>query len=311
MLSYPGSYKNLPAPHEAPREPVQGVGVEEQARTAQLRRPNEGVLHLVLRRVGQRTVLQECYFQVPLQVLRPLYLDDVGTAYVYLVSPCGGVVGGDIYSMTVVVEAGARLCLTTPSATKLYATSGLPARQQLDITLHAGAVLEYLPEQIIPFAQAAFQQHMTVRLGPGACALAMEIVAPGRLARGEAFAYRDYDSRVCIEATSGQVLLRERTRLRPGWQRLDGPGVFEGFNYLGTFYALVEGRALAPELVEHVHTLLAGRTGLLGGATMLAHGGIAVRVLGADHMTVSQALHEVWDVLRRALLGYPAVVWRK
>jgi urease accessory protein len=90
--------------------------------------------------------------------------------------------------------------------------------------LHAGAVLEYLPEQIIPFAQAAFQQHMTVRLGPGACILAMEIVAPGRLARGEAFAYRDYDSSVCIEAAPGQVLLRERTRLRPGCQRLDRPG---------------------------------------------------------------------------------------
>ena len=170
-----------------------------------------------MRRVGKRTALQECYFQVPLQVLRPLYLDDVGTAYVYLVSPCGGVVGGDNYSITVVVEAGARVCLTTPSATKLYATPGVPARQQLDITVHAGAVVEYLPEQIIPFAQAAFQQHMSVRLGPGACILAMEIIAPGRLARGEAFAYRDYDSSVCIvEAASGQVMLRERTRLRPG-----------------------------------------------------------------------------------------------
>ena len=65
------------------------------------------------------------------------------------------------------------------------------------------------------------------------------------------------------------------------------------------------------ELVEQLHTLLACRAGLLGSATMLPHGGIAVRVLGVDHMTVSRALHEVWDVLRRALLGYPAVVWRK
>jgi urease accessory protein UreH len=116
---------------------------------------------------------------------------------------------------------------------------------------------------------------------------------------------------VCIEAASGQVLLRERTRLRPRWQCLDGLGLFEGYDYLGTFYALVEGKILSTELVEHLHMLLACRAGLLGSATMLAHGGIAVRVLGVDHMTVSRALHEVWDVLRRALLGYPAVVWRK
>ena len=311
LLSYSDSHKSLPAPDQAQERLVQRVGIGGQVSAAQPRRPNEGALRLVLRRAGQRTVLQECYFQVPLQVLRPLYLDDVGTAYVYLVSPCGGVVGGDIYSMTVVVEPEACVCLTTPSATKLYATLGLPARQQLDITLHAGAVLEYLPEQIIPFAQAAFQQHLTVRLGPGACILAMEIVAPGRLARGEAFAYRDYDSSVCIEDPSGQVVLRERTRLRPGWQRLDGPGLFEGYNYLGTFYAVVEGRTLSTDLVEHLHTLLACCTGLRGSATMLAHGGIVIRVLGADHTTVNRALYEVWDVLRRALLGYPAVVWRK
>ncbi len=236
----------------------------EQVRAAQPRRPNEGVLHLVLQRVGQRTVLQECYFQVPLQVLRPLYLDDVGTAYVYLLSPCGGVVGGDVYSMTVVVEAGARACLTTPSATKLYATSGAPAQQRLDITLQADAVLEYLPEQMIPFAQAVFHQQITVRLGAGACVMLMEIVAPGRVAR-----------------------------------------------YLGTFYALVEGTILPTPLVERLHALLVCRRRFLGSATQLAHGGIAVRVLGEDHTTVSQALYEVWDVLRRELLGYPAVVWRK
>jgi len=103
---------------------------------------------------------------------------------------------------------------------------------------------------MIPFAQAAFRQQTTVRLGAGACVLLMEIIAPGRLARGEAFAYRDYDSSVCIEAASGQMLLRERTRLRPGWQRLDGAGLFEGYSYLGTLYALVEGTSLPAEVVE-------------------------------------------------------------
>jgi urease accessory protein len=200
-------------------------------------------------------VLHECYFQVPLQVLRPVYLDDVGTAYLYLVSPCGGVVGGDVYTMTVVVEAQARCCLTTPAATRLYATAGAPARQRLDVTLHAGAVLEYVPAQIIPFAQAAFHQETRVRLGPGACFMLGEIVAPGRLARGEAFAYRDYDARVCIVDAQERVLLYERTRLRPGWQRLDGPGLFENYAYLGTFYVLVEGTALPATLVEHLHAL--------------------------------------------------------
>ena len=76
LLSYPDNYKSLPAPYQAPRWPGQGARVREQVSVARQRRPNEGALHLVLRRAGQRTVLQECYFQVPLQVLRPLYLDE-------------------------------------------------------------------------------------------------------------------------------------------------------------------------------------------------------------------------------------------
>jgi urease accessory protein len=213
--------------------------------------------------------------------------------------------------MTIVVAEAARGCLTTPSATRIYATAGAPARQQLDITLEAGAVLEYLPEQVIPFAQAAFHQHTRVRLGPGACLLWGEIIAPGRLARGEVFAYRDYDASLNIADAQGCVILRERTRLRPGWQRLDGPGLFEGYLYLGTFYACVEGTVLPTALVERLHTLLAERPGLMGSATLLPHGGIAVRVLGADHSTIQAALHAVWDTLRQEILGYPALVWRK
>jgi urease accessory protein len=178
------------------------------------------------------------------------------------------------------------------------------------MTLQAGAVLEYLPEQTIPYAQAAFQQHLHVQLGAGACVLAQEIVAPGRLARGEAFAYREYDSGVSITDAAGHQLVRERLRLRPGGQGVAGLGVFEEYTYLGTFYALVEGTLLPAALVERLHTLLAGWPGMLGGATQLAHGGIAVRVLGTEHAPVQQALHAVWDMLRQELLGYPAVVWR-
>ncbi len=277
---------------------------------ARARQANEGRLQLVLRRSGPRTVVQECFFQVPLQVMRPVYLDDTGTAYVYVLSPCGGVVGGDCYRTTVVVQAAGRVCLTTPSATKLYATLGQSAQQHVDITLHAGAVLEYLPEQIIPFAQSMFQQDMVVRLGPGACVFVLEIVAPGRRAMGEAFAYQEYASNVQVQDAQGQVLLRERTRLRPRWRGLDGAGLFEGYDYMGSLYVLREGDRLAAELGEHVHTRLAACPRLRGSASLLEHGGLAVRVLGATHAVVKQALYEVWDILRRALLGYPAVLWR-
>jgi urease accessory protein len=287
----------------------EGLGHGDEL-AAHQQRPNDGVLQLVLRRVGARTVVQDCYYHVPLQVLRPVYLDHTGTAYVYLLNPGGGVLGGDTYTIAVTLGAGAHACLTTPSATRLYAAPGAATRQHIEFTLHAGAVLTYLPEQTIPFANAAFQQQMTIRLGPGARVFLGDILAPGRLARGERFAYREYCTSLRIENAQGRVILLERMRLQPQSQSLDGPGALEGYAYLGTFYALHEGMSLPPALADHLHDLLLCQRRIIGSATLLEHGGLAVRLLGEDHSSTCQALYTIWDTLRQHMLGYPAVSHR-
>ena len=286
---------------------------DNEEQVTESRRPlNRGVVELSLRQSGQRTVVRDAYFRTPLQIMRPYYLDDTGTAYIYLLSPGGGVVGGDRYAIRVTLEAGARACMTTASATKLYASPDSMARQRFEVILQAGAVFEYLPEQIIPFARSAFHQEMSVHLGSGAVAVLMEIVAPGRLARGEAFAYRDYSSGLSVLDAQGRVLLRERTRLQPpSWDGGSGLGLLEGFNYLGTLYVLSESCGAAGELADDLHRLVADRPRCIGGATALERGGAVVRLLAEDHATVSCTLHAVWDRARRCLLGYPAVRWRK
>jgi urease accessory protein len=239
-----------------------------------------------------------------------VYLDDTGMAYVYLLNPCGGVLGGDTYRITVALESGAQAYLTTPSATRIYAAPGAAAQQQLAFTLADRAVLAYLPGQTIPFANAAFRQSLRIRLGRHAWAFVGEILAPGRWACGECFAYREYCSEVCVETAPGRVLLLERTRLQPAHQRLAAAGLLEGYRYLGTFYALGTGEALPDSVVERLHLLLAGQPHLIGGATLLEAGGLAVRWLGMEHSSMSHVMYAVWDVLRRHVLGCPAVPCR-
>ena len=273
---------------------------------------NRGVVELSLRRSGPITVVGDAYFRAPLQVMRPHYLDETGTAYIYLLSPGGGVVGGDRYEVTITLENGARACVTTASATKIYDSAGRTARQSFDVFLQAGTVFEYLPEQIIPFAGSVFRQDMKVRLGHGALAVLAEIVAPGRLARGEAFSYDDYSSGLSVADSEGRLLLRDRTRLQPkNWIAGSGLGLLEGYTYLGTLYVLGESCGAPGVLVDDLHGLLAGLQRGIGGATALERGGVVVRLLAEDHETVSRALHAVWNEVRRRLLGYPAVRWRK
>ena len=286
-------------------------GNEEQV-TENRRLLNRGVVELSLQQSGQRTVVRDAYFRTPLQIMRPYYLDDTGTAYIYLLSPGGGVVGGDRYEITVTLATGSRACMTTASATKLYASPDRMAHQRFEVVLQSETVFEYLPEQIIPFARSAFHQDMSVRLGNGAVAVLAEIVAPGRLTRGEAFAYRDYSSGLSVTDAQGRTLLRERTRLQPlRWDAGNGLGLLEGFHYLGTLYVLSESCGAPGDLADDLHDFVADRRRCIGGATALERGGFVVRLLAEDHGTVSRVLHAAWDRVRRRLLGYPAVRWRK
>lgn len=269
----------------------------------------EGILQLAVRQVAARTVLHDCYFRVPLQVMRPFYLDDTGTAYLYLITPCGGVVGGDCYTLQMTLQAGARLCVSTPSATKIYATRGPIARQRLEVFLEAGAVFEYLPEQTIPFANSAFHQETLLHLGAGACAIWLDLVAPGRQGRGERFQYHEYSSEVQVRDHQGKLCLRERLRLQPQQHSLQA--LFEQYAYLGTFYAIAEGRHLPLTLAEALHQQLAESPEVLGSASILPYGGLAVRVVSTKHTPVERALYTVWDTVRQEMLGYSAVRLRK
>ena len=269
-------------------------------------KPNQGMLQLVLGQSGRRTTIKDCYYHVPLQVLRPAYRDDTGMAYIYLLNPCGGVVGGDRFDLSITLQSGAHAYVTTPSATKLYPSSDEAARQTISFTLAPDAVLVYMPEQTIPFADADFEQRIHLQMAPGATAFLGDILAPGRIARGETFDYCNYDSQLRIDSMAGEPLLEEHIRLRPRQQRLTHLALFEGYAYLTSFYAVGLDQIQAAQLTGRVQAQLDGEQHLLGGATELPHGGVAVRLLSHDHRSASAALHTVWDTVRRYIYGCPA-----
>ena len=120
-----------------------------------------------LERRGRSTFLAQSRFTLPLQALTPLETDD-GTAFLMLLNPTGGVLGGDHLSTEIIQEPGAHVCLATPSATRVYRTAGRPAVLETAIKLGEGSTLEYLPDHVIPHANSALRQSLRVEMGPAA-----------------------------------------------------------------------------------------------------------------------------------------------
>lgn len=172
-----------------------------------------GVLRLRLASRCGRTVVADQYWRMPLQVMPPSYQDDDDEAYVYLLNPTGGIVQGDRLDTAVTVESGARCVLSTQSATKIYRMDDDQAEEATRLALRGDAVLEYLPDQIIPFAGSRFVRHTRVELDRESTLILTEVLAAGRVARGERFAFTQLG--VELELWVGaELTLVDRSRSR-------------------------------------------------------------------------------------------------
>lgn len=244
----------------------------------------------------------------------PFYLDAAaaGMAFVYVQNPTGGVFAGDHLIASVIAEAGARVHLTTQSATKLYRTEDAPARQELRFVLGAGAYVEHLPDPLIPQAGSRFSQDMSVELGPDAMFVAVETVAPGRRARGERFAYDLLELRTSVRR-GARELCAERLRLEPRRAPPNRPGVLGDAEYLVSLIALAPDRDVAA-LAAAIGDALAGHAGagVRGAAGELPNGaGALARILAPDAVAADHALRSAWAAARLVLIGLPLPERRK
>ena len=148
-----------------------------------------GRAELRFSRRGQRTILQRHYTTLPARIIRPFYAEDDSRAYIYLLTPTGGMLGGDSLDIHIILEPEAEVCLTTASATKVHPATDAPAEQSLLIELAPGSSMEYLPEPTILFREARWRQHTVVRRAPDSRLLLLEGWSAGRVARGEVFQF--------------------------------------------------------------------------------------------------------------------------
>src|SRR5579862_3678131 len=136
------------------------------------------------------TVLAASSQEPPLKVVRAFRLGD-SSALVHLHNVSGGLLGGDELAMSLVISEKAQAQVTTTGATRIYRSraDAAPAIQRINVHVGQNACLEYLPDPIIPFASSRFTQDTKIQLDAGSGLFWWEVLAPGREAREELFAY--------------------------------------------------------------------------------------------------------------------------
>ncbi|MDB6139069.1 MAG: urease accessory protein UreD, partial [Verrucomicrobiaceae bacterium] len=183
---------------------------DDQGRTVLAKREHEGAFHL-----------SKSYW-------------DGHVLMVQWVNPTAGVFAGDVLESDVAVGPGASLLVTTPSATRIHTciSAEQPAgRQQQRFQVAKGGWLEVQPEWLIPQRGSAFRQITEIELEKGGGLFYAELLAPGRIAHGEALLFEELDLRLRLKV-GGKLVVQERLyataqRLWP-LQGSDGLPLFVG-----------------------------------------------------------------------------------
>jgi urease accessory protein len=264
-------------------------------------------LHLAFSVLNGRTHLHCAQQDPPWKVVRA-FPNPADESLVHLNNVSGGVFGGDGLNLQVEVGPAAAAQITTTGSTRIYRPSESSTDALLISKIHVseGALLEYLPDSIIPFRDSRCEQRTEVRLEPAATLFWWEIIAPGRLARGESFAYASLRTRYSIWS-QGRPIYIDRMHLRPQLAKPSSLARMGKFHYLTSFMICRSKEDPTTWIVlEQMLREIAqqrSRSDVLWGASALTADGVLVRGLSQSAVCIIEDLFCFWNSAKMYLCG--------
>jgi len=271
--------------------------------------PWHAALSLNYRFEAPRTVLRHEH-NGPLRIFKSLYPEGDAICHNVIIHPPGGLVGGDVLDVQVQVGSGAHGLLSTPGATRFYASDGLPTTQQVALTLEPGARLEWLPLEAIAYPGCQAHNSLSATLAEGAELMAWDVTALGLPTAGQPFDTGRFSQRLEIPG-----VWMEQARIDAADTRLlESPLGLGGQRCMGTLL-LASGTAFTRErreqLLDVVRAALGGMpAGVAAGATCPHPQVLAVRAVAPLVEPLMAGLQQVWATLRPAAWGLGSVAPR-
>ena len=253
----------------------------------------------------QKTVAKEQYSKVPLYTQRALYLEESlpSMAYMFIMSPSGGILQGDRYRMDITLKNNAFFHLTTQGATRLYRMDKNYATQLVNITVGEGCYFEFIPDQIIPYRSSRFYQNVTLNAHDNSTMIYSEILVPGRVGSGESFEYDICYLKASAKNQKGDLRFIDIALLEPKKRNIKDFGILESLDVIGTVYILTEEKYIR-RLNDQINSAIESLPKIYGGATILPNNsGVMVRLLGPFASDIRDIIYEIVRISRKVILN--------
>ncbi|MDQ3852622.1 MAG: urease accessory protein UreD [Thermoproteota archaeon] len=264
------------------------------------------ILRLEQDKSSGKTSVKEQYSRVPLYTQRALYLEEAlsNMAYMYIISPSGGILQGDRYRMDITLRNHAFAHITTQGATRIYRMERNYATQIINIDVGEDCYFEYIPDQVIPYRDSRFYQEANLRVHDNATLLYSEIITPGRVASGEHFDYDICYMKAIAKDHRGGLKFTDVAMLEPKKRDMKVFGVLSNHDVVGNMYIITKNKL--QEINASINAALKAISKIFSGATILpGNSGIGIRMLGNSASDLRYVIYEVVRIVRRIILDAP------
>lgn len=243
-------------------------------------------------------MLAEQAFRAPFHVSKPYWDVDTGVLLAQVVNPTAGILAGDRLESDIAVDAGAALCVTTPSASRVFKMNeGGVAEGRQHFRVAAGGWLEVMPEPLVPHRGSVYRQVTSVEVERGGALFFVDQLMPGRVAHGETWGWTRLQLELEVRC-GGELVLRERFDQSgedlKGLAALCGSGDGACFANAVLIADAAETEAAWRGAVTSLHG-----DGVWLGVSALRRGGWSFKVVATDGVKLRRTLKE----MRRTLAG--------
>ncbi|MFV2028756.1 urease accessory protein UreD [Neisseria sp. S1] len=252
-----------------------------------------------------RTSLQKNFTSPPLKLIS-LPPDANGMLRVVQMSSSPGLLGGDLIEISITLAAYSHLSLYTQAFTRvLEMNDGKQAEQHTHIRQEPHSHLCYLPHPLVLHANSTFIQYTEIELDDDCGLVYGEIIAAGRVLRGERFAFKRFSSHLCI-TYHGHKLITDNIQWYPERYQIDTIGQMEQYTHqLNLFYVHTalspeEIRVLNERIFEKLDEYTAEMNSLLWGVSQAAGCALCLRALSTEAQSLQNLLKVTVTILQQS-----------
>lgn len=176
---------------------------------------------------------------------------------VVLINTAGGLTGGDVLSVDITAEDGARVNVATQTAERVYKSSAFAGQVNLRLKIGAQASIHWMPQETILFDHSSLARTIVVDMAEDSELLIIEPMVFGRRAMGERLSSFSISDQWRIRRSS-TLVHAEATRFSGSMDALSGPAALGDTCAVATIVfvsstaesRLEQARALVPDTVS-------------------------------------------------------------